>query len=103
MLKDPVFRGCTRPPMFLGVPHAPFFMGAGGCLLLALYFNLLFLLLVPVVIAVMRQMTRRDDMIFRLLALNLRLRLLARNRGQRGGLVSFSPGAQRPLPRPSRQ
>ena len=33
--------------MFLGVPYVPFFMGAGGCMLLAMYFNLFYLLLIP--------------------------------------------------------
>ncbi|TGR15955.1 hypothetical protein EN845_34530, partial [Mesorhizobium sp. M8A.F.Ca.ET.202.01.1.1] len=26
MHKNVVFRGCTRPAMFLGVPYLPFFM-----------------------------------------------------------------------------
>ena len=43
MRKNAMFRGCTRPPMFLGVPYVPFFLGAGGCMLLAMYFNLFFL------------------------------------------------------------
>ncbi len=30
MHKDVLFRGCTRPAMFLGVPYIPFFIGAGG-------------------------------------------------------------------------
>ncbi len=66
MHKNPLFRGCTRPPMFMGVPYIPFFMGAGGCFLLAVYTNFFYLLLLPVVIFIMRQMARRDEMIFRL-------------------------------------
>mgnify|MGYP002718415735 CR=1 FL=1 len=45
MRKDVLFRGCTRPAMFLGVPYVPFFIGAGACLLLAVYVNLLLLAL----------------------------------------------------------
>ena len=37
MHKDVLFRGCTRPAMMMGVPYLPFFLGAGSCLLLALY------------------------------------------------------------------
>ena len=46
--------------MFLGVPYMPFLIGAGSCLLLAMYFNLFFLLLAFPVIFVMRQMARRE-------------------------------------------
>ena len=44
MRKNAMFRGCTRPPMFMGVPYVPFILGAGCCLLLSMYFNLLYLL-----------------------------------------------------------
>jgi type IV secretion system protein VirB3 len=95
MLKNAMFRGCTRPPMFLGVPYVPFFLGAGGCILLAMYFNLFYLLLAPPVIFVMRQMARRDEMIFRLLGLRLQLRTRVRNLGQHGGLWVFTPNSYR--------
>ncbi|ARR12128.1 hypothetical protein B7L66_07585 [Xanthomonas citri pv. citri] len=45
MHKDVLFRGCTRPAMFLGVPYIPFFIGAGGGLLLGMYIDLWYLLL----------------------------------------------------------
>jgi type IV secretion system protein VirB3 len=95
MLENPMFRGCTRPPMFLGVPYVPFFMGAGGCMLLAMYFNLFYLLLIPPVILVMRQMARRDEMIFRLLGLRLQFRLRARNIQHHGGMWVFTPNSYR--------
>lgn len=66
MKKDTVFRGCTRPPMFLGVPYIPFFIGAGVPLLMAMYLNLFYLLGVPVVIFILRQIAKQDEMIFRL-------------------------------------
>ena len=44
----------------MGVPYVPFFIGAGGCMLLAMYFDLLFLALIPVVIFIMRMMAKRD-------------------------------------------
>lgn len=100
MHKNVLFRGCTRPPMFMGVPYIPFFMGAGGCILLAMYSgNLLLLGLMPVILWVMRQMARRDEMIFRLLGLNLQFRVRARNVKEHGGMWVFSPNAYR-LSRP---
>lgn len=71
--------------MFMGVPYLPFFMGAGGGFLLGVYFGLQYLLLIPVVIFVMRQMARRDEMIFRLLGLKWQIRLRVRNVRERGG------------------
>lgn len=95
MRKDALFRGCTRPPMFMGVPYVPFFMGAGSCLLLALYFNLFFLLLMPPVIFVMRQMARRDEMIFRLLGLRLQFRTQIRNVKENEGMWVLTPNIHR--------
>jgi len=77
--------------MFLGVPYVPFFVGAGTCLLLAVYINLLLLVTMPLVILAMRQMARRDEMVFRLLGLRWQLRAKVRNRALRGGDWSFAP------------
>ena len=77
--------------MFMGVPYVPFFIGAGACLLLAVYVNLLLLALMPLVILGMRQAARRDEMVFRLLGLRWQLLARVRNRSLRGGDWSFSP------------
>ncbi len=98
MHKNVLFRGCTRPAMFLGVPYVPFFIGAGGCLLLAMYFNLFLLLLLPVVIFAMRQMARRDEMIFRLIGLRWRFKLKTRNRKLHDGMWSYTPNLYRDKP-----
>lgn len=98
MRKHALFRGCTRPPMFLGVPYVPFFIAAGGVLLLAMYTNLFFLVLMPVVIFVMRQMARRDEMIFRLLGLHWMFKLRVRNVAEREGMWVFSPNLYRDKP-----
>lgn len=95
MHKNALFRGCTRPPMFLGVPYVPFFLGAGGCMLLAMYTNLFYLLLTPVVIFVMRQMARRDEMIFRLLGLRLQFRTRMRNIRENDGMWVLTPNLYR--------
>ena len=98
MHKNVLFRGCTRPAMFLGVPYVPFFLGAGGCLLMAMYFNLLFLLLIPGVIFVMRQMARRDEMIFRLLGLRWQFKFRVRNVKHHSGMWVFTPNGDREKP-----
>jgi type IV secretion system protein VirB3 len=101
MQKNVLFRGCTRPPMFMGVPYVPFFIGAGGCLLLAMYTNLLVLFLIPVVVFIMRQMARRDEMIFRLLGLRLQVRTRMRNIREHDGMWVCSPNLYREKPAPT--
>lgn len=81
--------------MFLGVPYIPFFVGAGGAFLIAIYFHIFLLVLVPIVIYIMRIMAKRDEMIFRLIGLKLRFRLRARNVKGHGGVWVFSPNAYR--------
>lgn len=99
MQKNIMFRGCTRPAMFMGVPYVPFFVGAGGTLLFAMYSgNLLWLLALPVVIFVMRQMAKRDEMIFRLLGLRMQFRMRTRNIRHNDGLWVFSPNPYRKKP-----
>ncbi|HZX80935.1 MAG TPA: VirB3 family type IV secretion system protein [Lysobacter sp.] len=95
MQKNILFRGCTRPPMFMGVPYIPFFIGAGSVILLSFYTNMFFLVLLPVVIFVMRQMARRDEMIFRLLGLKLQVRMKVRNLDRHDGMWVFTPNGYR--------
>lgn len=95
MHKNVLFRGCTRPPMFMGVPYVPFAIGAGGCLLATFYFNMFFLALLPVVIFIMRQMARRDELIFRLLGLRWQFRTKVRNLRHHEGMWVFTPNAYR--------
>ncbi|MBQ0919033.1 VirB3 family type IV secretion system protein [Hydrogenophaga aromaticivorans] len=91
MQKDVLFRGCTRPAMILGVPYIPFLVGAGLPLLLAMYFSLYMLLLIPFSIFIMRFMTKKDEMIFRLIGLNLAFRFFPKNQLQNGGAWVFGP------------
>jgi type IV secretion system protein VirB3 len=95
MHRNVLFRGCTRPAMFMGVPYIPFFIGAGSCLLLSMYLNLFYLLLMPPVIMVMRQMARRDEMVFRLLGLRWQFKFRARNLKHHSGMWVFSPNHHR--------
>lgn len=75
--------------MILGVPYVPFLVGAGGPLLLAMYFSLYILLLIPISIFIMRFMTKKDEMIFRLIGLNLAFRFFPKNQQQDGGAWVF--------------
>jgi len=81
--------------MFMGVPYLPFALGAGTCILMTFYFNMFFLALLPVVIFVMRQMARRDEMIFRLLGLRWQFRTRVRNTRLRDGAWTFSQNSYR--------
>ena len=84
--------------MFLGVPYLPFFMVAGGLLLLSVYTNFWFLLTIPVAIFIMRQMAKRDEMIFRLMGLRLMFKLRVRNVQQHGGMWVFNQNHSRTKP-----
>ncbi|MFK2877522.1 type IV secretion system protein VirB3 [Rhodanobacter hydrolyticus] len=95
MHKNALFRGCTRPPMFMGVPYIPFFFAVGAVFLLSVYTNFFYLLLIPPVIFVMRQMARRDEMIFRLLGLRLQFRTRVRNLREHDGMWVFTPNSYR--------
>ncbi|WP_166925641.1 VirB3 family type IV secretion system protein [Xanthomonas sp. 60] len=95
MHKNVLFRGCTRPAMFLGVPYIPFAIAAGTCILLTFYINMFFLALLPIVIMVMRQMARRDEMVFRLLGLRWQFRSKVRNIKHHNGMWVFTPNSYR--------
>jgi type IV secretion system protein VirB3 len=70
-------------------------VGAGGGLLMAMYFNMWFLLLIPINVFTMRQMARRDEMIFRLLGLRLQFRTRVRNLQDHEGMWVFTPNNYR--------
>jgi type IV secretion system protein VirB3 len=86
-LKDPVFKGCTRPAMLWGVPLVSALMVGCGMLIPAIWALLasppvgvgILLLMIPVFVA-MRVITRNDDQRLAQLALRLRIGLRQRNR-----------------------
>lgn len=95
MHKNVLFRGCTRPAMFLGVPYIPFAAGAGAVIVLTMYINMFCIVLLPFVIFAMRQMARRDEMIFRLLGLRMKMRMSVRNIQRNSGMWVFSQNLYR--------
>ena len=89
--RDPLFKGCTRPALFLGVPLAPLAAVAAPILLLAIWLTLLLLLLLPLALGVMRAMVQSDEQQFRLLWLQRRCRWRNANDRFWGGVSAYSP------------
>lgn len=88
-LKDPIFKGCTRPAMKLGVPMVPlvvvfcgsFLLGVWGMFLLQSFWPVLVMGTVLIVsVVTMRGIAKKDDQRFRQIYLWLLLRLKNRNR-----------------------
>ncbi|WP_213305878.1 type IV secretion system protein VirB3 [Paraburkholderia sacchari] len=96
-LKDPVFKGCTRPAMLWGVPLVPFLVIGGSMLIPAIWalpaspplgVAILFLM-IPVFVA-MRVITRHDDQ--RLAQYALRVRMALRQGNHRfWGVHAYVP------------
>lgn len=97
--RDPIFKGCTRPAMLVGVPMTWLLLSAGGALIAAPYllylvhplvFVLEVLLYIPFYVW-MRTVTRRDDQ--RLRQITMRGYMRARQLRSRAywGAVSYSP------------
>ncbi|AOB28964.1 type IV secretion system protein VirB3 [Bordetella bronchiseptica] len=79
-MRDPLFKGCTRPAMLLGVPATSLALCSGAIALLCVWISIAFLALFPVLLLTMRIMIRRDDQQFRLIWLYLRMRWLSLDR-----------------------
>ncbi|WP_343666731.1 VirB3 family type IV secretion system protein [Paraburkholderia tropica] len=87
-LKDPVFKGATRPAMIWGVPLVAFLMIGGSMLIPAIWALLaspplgvaILFLMIPVFV-VMRVITRHDDQ--RLAQYLLRVRMVLRQGNRR--------------------
>lgn len=87
-LKDPVFKGATRPAMIWGVPLVAFLLVGGGMLIPAIWALLaspplgvaVLFLMIPVFV-VMRVITRHDDQ--RLAQYLLRVRMVLRQGNRR--------------------
>jgi type IV secretion system protein VirB4 len=69
-MTETLFKGMTRPAMMLGIPINAFLIVGGFIFLLAVYTNMLLLILFLPAILIMRILTKFDDFIFRLIGLN---------------------------------
>jgi len=83
--------------MFLGVPYVPFFLVAGGLLLLSMYIDMRLLITIPIAIFILRHMAKRAEMI----GLRLQFKFRARNLQQHDGMWVFTPNHYRDKPPPS--
>jgi type IV secretory pathway VirB3-like protein len=90
--RDPLFKGCTRPAMILGVPLVPLTVAGIGIILVSTWTTIFFsAMLIPVVL-IMRQIAKSDDQQFRLLGLKLRFRVFNYNHnGRFWKASSYSP------------
>lgn len=91
--RDPLFKGCTRPAMLLGVPLVPLMVVMGGLIILSTWTTILLgIVVAPPAFLAMRYIAKDDDQAFRLLALRLRFRVLSPNRNARFWRAStYSP------------
>ena len=81
--RDPLFKGCTRPAMVMGVPLVPLAVVSGAVILVSVWTTIFVVFLLPVVVLVMRQVTKHDDQMFRLLGLKILFRLVHYNHNRR--------------------
>ena len=98
-LRDPVFKGCTRPAMLFGVPM-PWMVLSGGAMMIAAPYLLYFvhplgmvfeLLLFAPLYLWMREATRRDDQRLHQLTLRAWMRLRQWRSRQFWSAVSYAP------------
>lgn len=94
----PLFKGCTRPPILLGVPMVPLLITAIALLLLGLWFWMPIALLIFPAYFVMKVISASDEYRFRQWGLWLQLLFPLVLTGQRrwwAGCFSWSPATAR--------
>lgn len=79
--RDPLFKGCTRPAMFLGVPIVPLFVVVGGVGFLSVLTTVLLNAISIPAVLVMRMIVKHDDQKLRIIGLWLLFRIQDKNRG----------------------
>lgn len=90
--RDPLFKGCTRPAMFAGVPLVPLAVAVGITVLLSVWTTLLFMFTLIPTFIIMRGIAKADDQQFRLLGLKLLFRFVNRNKnGKFWRASAYSP------------
>ncbi|MDQ1829846.1 type IV secretion system protein VirB3 [Massilia scottii] len=97
--RDPIFRGCTRPAMFAGVPMLPFLLITGVFLMLTVwtfylvsgYVSLFLVMAYFPIFVTMRAVTKKDDQRLRQMLMRARMRVRQQAGRQIWGAISFSP------------
>ena len=72
---DTLFRGATRPPMFMGIPVMPLMVVGVLLILPSVYFSLKFAFAMIPAFIIMQALVKIDEQIFDLLALRLKTSL----------------------------
>jgi len=91
-LRDPLFKGCTRPAMVFGVPLVPLAVVSGAVILLSVWTTILLAFSLFPVVMVMRLIAKSDDQQFRLLGLKFLFRTVNYNHnGRFWKSSSYSP------------
>jgi len=81
-LRDPLFKGCTRPAMLFGIPLVPLAVVIGPVLLISAWTTIFFaFILIPITIT-MRLISKSDDQQFRLLGLKFLFRIVNQNKNK---------------------
>ncbi len=96
--RDPIFRGCTRPAMFAGVPMLPFLLVTGAFMiatgwtsyLISTYVSLFLAIAYVPILVTMREVTKKDDQRLRQLLMRAKMRIGQRAGVQHWGAVSYS-------------
>lgn len=97
---DPLFKGCTRPAMIMGVPMVPLLAVSVMCFLpgmwILIFIGQVGLILIfgvlPINIWLLREITKKDDHRLNQLILRITLRLRQSNRSHWGkGITAYSP------------
>ena len=93
---DPIFKGCTRPAMMLGVPLVPLTLVCGFVILIGTYAGNLFLnfAIIPLVL-IMRAVVATDDQRFRTIGLWIQFRYIHLDLNRK----RWNASAYSPLPR----
>lgn len=97
--RDPIFKGCTRPAMLVGVPMIPFLVVTGFFLLTFIwtfymvsgYVALLLLISYVPLFLTMRAITKKDDQRLRQIMMRARMRVRQIAGRRIWGAVSYSP------------
>ena len=77
--QDPIFKGCTRPAMIVGVPIIPFTIVFMVVMLISFWTTILLAVMLIPITLVMREITKTDDQQFRLLWIKIVCRYLHYN------------------------
>lgn len=92
MRTAPIFKGATRPACVMGIPIKPFVAVCSVGLLLGFWVWMPLILLLPVALRIMSQITAKDDQAFRQLWISWQTRHIGQvNKHLWGSVASIAP------------